>query len=461
MRHRPAIERAQRKNDIAGTGKYDGHIGQKLTGHHVAARPAAPSSKNLPGGNPMADSSVDHAVRHLARGGIVIVVDDEDRENEGDLIMAAEHATPEKVAFFLEHTSGFLCTAITEARASELDLDLMVRENTESQQTAFLVSVDSRHGTTTGISAVDRAATAVALAAGSTRPGDLARPGHMMPLRAREGGVLRRAGHTEAGVDLCRLAGLTPAALLCELVDGDRQGMMRRTDIARFSAEHGLPVVTIADLIQYRRSIASLVERAADADVPTPLGTFRAVAYRSTTDDQEYLAMVMGNVATGDDVLVRVHSECLTGDLFGSLRCDCGPQLELAMRRIAEAGRGVVVYLRGQEGRGIGLAHKLRAYRLQQEQHLDTVDANLRLGLPVDSREYGIGAHILRDLGVRRVLLMTNNPAKYRGLRGYGIDIAGRVGLETDPTAHNVAYLSAKRERLGHLLNFPTTAAGF
>ncbi|HYQ66800.1 bifunctional 3,4-dihydroxy-2-butanone-4-phosphate synthase/GTP cyclohydrolase II [Actinophytocola sp.] len=409
----------------------------------------------------MADSSVDQAVRQLARGGIVIVVDDEDRENEGDLIMAAEHATPEKVAFFLAHTSGFLCTAITEARARELDLDLMVRENTESQGTAFLVSVDSLHGTTTGISAGDRAATAVALAAGSTRPGDLARPGHMMPLRAREGGVLRRAGHTEAGVDLCRLAGVTPAALLCELVDGDRQGMMRRPDIERFSAEHGLPVVTIAELVQYRRSIAGLVERAADADVPTPLGTFRAVAYRSTTDDQEYLAMVMGNVATGDDVLVRVHSECLTGDLFGSLRCDCGPQLDLAMRRIAEAGRGVVVYLRGQEGRGIGLAHKLRAYRLQQEQHLDTVDANLRLGLPVDSREYGIGAHILRDLGVRRVLLMTNNPAKYRGLRGYGIDIAGRVGLETDPTAHNVAYLSAKRERMGHLLNFPTTAAGF
>jgi GTP cyclohydrolase II/3,4-dihydroxy-2-butanone 4-phosphate synthase len=408
----------------------------------------------------MTDSPVDRAVRQLAGGGIVVVVDDEDRENEGDLIMAAEHATPESVAFFLEHTSGFLCTAITERRADELELDLMVSENTESQHTAFLVSVDYRHDTTTGISAADRAATALALADGTTTPGDLARPGHMMPLRACDGGVLKRAGHTEAGVDLCRLAGLTPAALLCELVTDDRTGMMRGPAIERFAAAHALPVVTIAELIEHRQAITSLVERAADADVPTPLGTFRAVAYRSTTDGEEYLAMVMGNVADGEDVLVRVHSECLTGDLFDSLRCDCGPQLDLAMRRIAEAGRGVVVYLRGQEGRGIGLAHKLRAYRLQQEQHLDTVDANLRLGLPVDNREYGIGAHILRDLGVRRVLLMTNNPAKYRGLHGYGIDIVGRMGLETDPTAHNVAYLSAKRARLGHLLTAPSVVAG-
>ncbi|HEY0451207.1 bifunctional 3,4-dihydroxy-2-butanone-4-phosphate synthase/GTP cyclohydrolase II [Actinophytocola sp.] len=409
----------------------------------------------------MADSSVDRAVRRLARGGIVVVVDDEDRENEGDLIVAAEHATPETVAFFLAHTSGFLCTAITEERATELGLDLMVEKNTESLRTAFLVSVDYRHGTTTGISAGDRAATAVALADASTTPEDLARPGHMMPLRAVAGGVLKRAGHTEAGVELCRLAGLAPAALLCELVNADRTGMMRRPEIERFAQEHDLPVVTIAELIEHRRSIADLVERAADADVPTPLGTFRAVAYRSTTDGEEYLAMVLGNVADGEDVLVRVHSECLTGDLFASLRCDCGPQLDLAMRRIAEAGRGVVVYLRGQEGRGIGLAHKLRAYRLQQEQHLDTVDANLRLGLPVDSREYGVGAHILRDLGVRRVQLMTNNPAKYRGLHGYGIDIVGRVALETEPSPHNVAYLSAKRARMGHLLNSPRVVAGF
>jgi 3,4-dihydroxy 2-butanone 4-phosphate synthase / GTP cyclohydrolase II len=406
------------------------------------------------------ESPVDRAVRALARGEIVVVVDDEDRENEGDLIMAAEYATPETVAFFLRYTSGFLCTAITARRAAALGLDLMVQENTESQRTAFLVSVDYRHGTTTGISAADRAATVVALADPATRPGDLARPGHMMPLLAREGGVLKRAGHTEAGVDLCLLAGLTPAALLCELVDHDQREMMRRPEIDRFAAAHDLPVVTIAELIAHRRSISSLVERAGEADVATSFGTFRAVAYRSTVDSQEHLAMVLGTVADGSDVLVRVHSECLTGDLFGSLRCDCGPQLELALRRIAEAGRGVVVYLRGHEGRGIGLAHKLRAYRLQQELHLDTVDANLRLGLPVDSREYGIGAHILRDLGVQRVQLMTNNPAKYQGLDGYGLHITGRVPLETTATKHNVAYLSAKRERLGHYLTPPTAATG-
>jgi 3,4-dihydroxy 2-butanone 4-phosphate synthase / GTP cyclohydrolase II len=408
----------------------------------------------------VADSALDEAVRQLARGGIVVVVDDEDRENEGDLIMAAEHATPEKVAFFLEHTSGFLCTAITEQRAAELGLDLMVQDNTESHRTAFLVSVDYRHGTTTGISAADRAATTVALASPATTPADLARPGHMMPLLARPGGVLKRAGHTEAGVDLCGLAGLTPAALLCELVGADRTGMMRRPEIEAFAAEHGLPLVTIADLVRHRRRLTSLVERAGEADVATEFGTFRAVAYQSTVDSQEHLAMVLGNVADGADVLVRVHSECITGDLFGSLRCDCGPQLNLALRRIAEAGRGVVVYLRGHEGRGIGLAHKLRAYRLQQELHLDTVDANLRLGLPVDSREYGIGAHIVRDLGVRRVLLMTNNPDKYDSLDAYGIHIVGRIGLETGVTPHNVAYLSTKRKRMGHLISDPQQATG-
>jgi 3,4-dihydroxy 2-butanone 4-phosphate synthase/GTP cyclohydrolase II len=414
---------------------------------------------NISGRHAVTDSPVDRAVRHLARGQVVVVVDDENRENEGDLIMAAEHATPEKVAFFLEYTSGFLCTAITETRAAELDLALMVRDNTEAHRTAFLVSVDYRHATTTGISAADRAATVVALADPATRPDDLARPGHMMPLLARDGGVLKRAGHTEAGVDLCRLAGLTPAALLCELVNPDRTDMMRRPEIDRFAAEHDLPVVTIAELIAHRQAIASLVHRAGEAELPTPLGVFRAVAYQSTSDHQEYLAMVLGNVADGQDVLVRVHSECLTGDLFGSLRCDCGPQLDLAMRRIAAAGRGVLVYLRGHEGRGIGLAHKLRAYQLQQEHHLDTVDANLRLGLPVDNREYGIGAHILRDLGVRRVQLMTNNPAKYHGLASYGITIAGRVGLEIRATAHNVAYLSAKRNRLGHLIGPPAASA--
>ena len=404
--------------------------------------------------------SVEAAVRQLAQGGIVVVVDDEDRENEGDLIMAAEHATPEQVAFFLRYTSGLLCVAITGQRARELALEPMVRDNTESQRTAFLVSVDFRPGTSTGISAGDRSATTIALADDSTTATELARPGHVLPLMAKDGGVLKRAGHTEAGVDLCRLAGLRPAALLCELVTRDRTHMMRRPALMRFASRHNLPIVTIADLIRYRRAYASLVVRAGEADIPTKLATFRAIAYESTIDTREHLALVLGDVTDGAEVLVRVHSECLTGDLVGSLRCDCGPQLDLALQHIAEAGRGVLVYLRGHEGRGIGLAHKLRAYELQQHQHLDTVDANLRLGLPVDDREYGVGAHILRDLGVRQVRLMTNNPAKYRGLTGYGIDIVGRHVLETVATPHNVAYLSAKRDRMGHLLRLPTEAAG-
>ncbi|TCO54392.1 bifunctional 3,4-dihydroxy-2-butanone-4-phosphate synthase/GTP cyclohydrolase II [Actinocrispum wychmicini] len=404
--------------------------------------------------------TVEAAVRQLACGGIVVVLDDEDRENEGDLIMAAQHATPDKVAFFLRHTSGLLCVAVTPRRARDLGLELMVRDNTESHGTAFLVTVDYGPGTSTGISAADRSATAMALADDSTTAMELARPGHILPLQAREGGVLKRAGHTEAGVDLCRMAGLRPAALLCEVVTRDRTAMMRRPALVRFAARHDLPVVTVADLIRYRRAFASLVVRAGEADIPTELATFRAIAYESTVDSWEHLALVLGNVADGDEVLVRVHSECLTGDLVGSLRCDCGPQLDLAMRHIAAAGRGVLVYLRGHEGRGVGLAHKLRAYHLQQHQQLDTVDANLRLGLPVDDREYGVGAHILRDLGVRQVRLMTNNPAKYHGLSAYGIDIVGRRGLETTATPHNVAYLSAKRDRMGHLLRLPFEATG-
>ncbi|HEU5475581.1 MAG TPA: bifunctional 3,4-dihydroxy-2-butanone-4-phosphate synthase/GTP cyclohydrolase II [Actinophytocola sp.] len=403
----------------------------------------------------MTGTSVDSAVRRLADGGIVVVVDDENRENEGDLIMAAEHATPEKVAFFLEYTSGFLCVAITAARARELDLELMVRHNTESHGTAFLVSVDYRHGTSTGISAGDRAATVAALAAETTTAADLARPGHILPLLAREPGVLVRAGHTEAGVDLCRLAGVRPAALLCELVTPDRLGMMRGPAIEEFAARHGLPLVTIAELVGRLRAAGGPVERAGAADIPTPLGDFRAIAYRSTVDGIEHLALVLGDVGDGTEVLVRVHSECLTGDVIGSLRCDCGGQFDLAMRRIAEAGRGVLVYLRGHEGRGIGLAHKLRAYQLQQDERLDTVDANLRLGLPVDGREYGTAAHILRDLGVSRIQLMTNNPEKYHGLLAAGLDMAGTIGLETQATAHNITYLSAKRDRLGHRLDIP------
>ncbi len=371
--------------------------------------------------------------------------------------MAAQHATPERIAFFLEHSSGFLCTALTEARSSELELDLMVRGNTEAQQTAFLVSVDYRHGTTTGISAYDRSATVRALADPATLPSDLARPGHLLPLRARQGGVLKRAGHTEAGVELCRMAGVEPAALICELVTPDRLDMLRGADALRFAREHGLPVVTIASLVRHRRMQARLVERVGDADVPTDNGTFRAIAFRSLLDGTEHLAFVMGQVSGGDGVLVRVHSECLTGDVMNSRRCDCGPQLQMAMQRIAEAGRGVVVCLRGHEGRGIGIGHKLRAYRLQQERGLDTVDANTELGLTVDGRDYGIGAEILSDLGVRRVLVMTNNPAKYAGLAGHGLRITGRVPLETSPTPENVAYLTTKRERMGHELKLAST----
>ncbi len=400
-------------------------------------------------------SPVEDAASALAAGGVVVVQDDEARENEADLVVAAEHATPATVAFFLEHTSGFLCTAITEEQARRLSLEPMVTDNTEKHGTAFLVSVDYVHGTTTGVSAADRAASALALADPRTAPEDLARPGHMLPLLARPGGVLKRAGHTEAGVELCRLAGLTPAALLCELVTPDRVGMLRGAAVERFAEEHGLPRISIASLVRRRRLAAKVVARSGEADVPTEGGTFRAVGYRSTIDGTEHLALVHGDVADGREVLVRVHSECLTGDLFGSLRCDCGTQLRTAMRHIVEAGRGVIVYLRGHEGRGVGLGHKLRAYELQQRLGLDTVDANVQLGLPVDTREYGVGAQILVDLGVRRMMLMTNNPHKYSGLEGYGLQIVSRVPLQVQPTRHNVRYLTAKRDRLGHLLDPP------
>lgn len=397
-------------------------------------------------------STIDDAVAALAAGGAVVVLDDEDRENEADLIMAAEHATPRNVAFFLEHTSGFLCVALSPDRADVLELEPMVEDNTEAQGTAFLVSVDARVGTTTGISAGDRALTCRALADPATSPEDLARPGHVLPLRARPGGVLKRAGHTEAGVDLCRLAGLAPAALLCEMVTPDRLGMVRGGEAVEFARRHGLPVITIADLVRYRRGRTRLVKRSGEARIATPDAEFLVVAYRSVLEDVEHVALVLGDVADGEPVLARVHSECLTGDLFGSLRCDCGPQFRLALERIAQEGRGVVIYLRGHEGRGIGIGHKLRAYRLQ-EQGLDTVDANTALGLPVDTREYGVGAEILADLGVRDVLLMTNNPHKYGGLDGHGIRVAGRVSLQTKPTPHNIRYLATKRDRMGHLLD--------
>ncbi|HEY2302748.1 MAG TPA: bifunctional 3,4-dihydroxy-2-butanone-4-phosphate synthase/GTP cyclohydrolase II [Acidimicrobiales bacterium] len=394
---------------------------------------------------------IEDAVAEIGRGGIVVVVDDEDRENEGDLIMAAEAATPEKIAFFVKHTSGLICAPITNERADDLDLPLMVAQNTESQRTAFTVTVDYRHGTTTGISAGDRAATIRSLIDPTIRPGDLARPGHIHVLRAREGGVLKRAGHTEAAVDLARMAGLYPAGVLCELVTEDGMGMARLPELERFAARHDLLLISIADIIRYRRQREKLVRRVAEARLPTDWGEFTCFAYQSVLDHETHLAFVMGAPQGADNVLVRVHSECLTGDVFGSLRCDCGHQLQAAMAKIAQAGLGVVVYLRGHEGRGIGITHKLQAYKLQDDGR-DTVDANLELGLPIDSREYGIGAQILVDLGITTMRLMTNNPAKRGGLEGFGLEIVDRVALESVPNPENIRYLITKRERMGHLL---------
>jgi len=394
---------------------------------------------------------IEDAIEAFARGEILVVVDDEDRENEGDLIMAAEFATPEKVAFFLHHTSGYLCAPITEDRARELDLPLMVQANTESQRTAFLVTVDYRHGTTTGISSYDRCATVKALCDPATRPGDLARPGHINPLMSREGGVLKRAGHTEATIDLCNLAGVYPAGLLCEIVNEDKTDMARVPELERFAEEHGLLMISIADLIRYRRQNEKLVRRIAEARIPTTWGDFTCYAYESVLDGEQHIAMVKGAVSGEEDVLVRVHSECLTGDVFHSLRCDCGVQLDSAMQLIAEEGRGALVYLRGHEGRGIGIGHKIRAYSLQ-EQGRDTVEANLELGLPADSREYGIGAQILVDLGITTMRIITNNPTKYGGLEGFGLTITERVPTVVAPNPENIAYLRTKQTKMGHLL---------
>jgi 3,4-dihydroxy 2-butanone 4-phosphate synthase/GTP cyclohydrolase II len=395
---------------------------------------------------------IEDAIAAIARGEIVVVADDEDRENEGDLIMAADAATPEAIAFFVRHTSGVICVGLTGERCDDLDLTPMVRanQNTESHGTAFTVTVDLAEGTTTGISAADRAATLRALADPAVGTEAFNRPGHIFPLRARPGGVLKRVGHTEASVDLARLAGRAPAGVLCELVlDGG--DMARGADLRRFADEHGLAFVSIADLVRHRRRHEKLVEQTADARLPTEWGEFRCHSYESVLDGETHLAFVVGDVAGDDPVLVRVHSECLTGDVFGSVKCDCGPQLRESMRLVAEAGRGVVVYLRGHEGRGIGLSHKLRAYELQ-DAGLDTVDANIELGLPVDTREYGIGAQILVELGVRNLRLLTNNPAKYSGLEGFGLTITERVGLHLPVHPESERYLRTKRDRMGHLL---------
>jgi len=394
---------------------------------------------------------IENAIAAVGRGELVVVVDDADRENEGDLIMAAELATPETMAFMIRHTSGVICMPMLGERLDDLRLPLMVAHNTEVQRTAFTVSVDAVEGTSTGISAADRAVTVRTLIGAGTKAEDLARPGHIFPLRYREGGVLKRAGHTEAAVDLARLAGLQPAGVLAEVVNDDGT-MQRLPQLEQFAAEHGLQLISIADLIRYRRHREKLVTRVSEARIPTKYGDFTAYVYSSHLDDVEHIAFVCGEVSGADNVLVRVHSECLTGDVFGSMRCDCGMQLDLAIERIAQEGRGVLVYLRGHEGRGIGLGHKMRAYNLQ-DQGRDTVQANEELGFAADSREYGIGSQILVDLGITTMRLMTNNPAKYGGLEGYGLEIVDRVPLRATPTHENIAYLRTKQEKLGHLLD--------
>jgi 3,4-dihydroxy 2-butanone 4-phosphate synthase / GTP cyclohydrolase II len=422
-----------------------------MTDTTTATDPAGASGNRGPADDgPLSD--IKTALDAFARGEILVVVDDEDRENEGDLIMAAEHVDAESIAFFLHHTSGFICAPITAERAAELDLRPMVETNTESMRTAFLVSIDYRHDTSTGISAYDRAATVQALVDPATRPADLARPGHILPLEGREGGVLKRAGHTEATIDLARMAGLYPAGILCEIVSGDKLGMARQPELRRFAREHDLHMISIADLIRYRRKNEKLVRRVSEARIPTGWGDFTAYVFESVLDGEQHVAMVRGDLSVSDDTLVRVHSECLTGDVFGSMRCDCGVQLDAAMKLIADEGTGVVVYLRGHEGRGIGIGHKIRAYELQ-DAGADTVEANEAMGLPVDSREYGIGAQILVDLGITSMRIITNNPTKYGGLDGFGLDITERVPSITAPNPENIRYLRTKAEKMGHLLD--------
>jgi 3,4-dihydroxy 2-butanone 4-phosphate synthase/GTP cyclohydrolase II len=398
--------------------------------------------------------SIERAVADIAAGKAVVVVDDEDRENEGDLIFAAEKATPELVAFMVRYTSGYLCVPLSGEDCDRLGLPPMFATNQDKHGTAYTVTVDAREGIGTGISASDRAATMRLLADPDTGANDFTRPGHVVPLRAKDGGVLRRPGHTEAAVDLARMADLRPAGVICEIVSQKDEGAMAQTDELRvFADEHDLALISIADLIAWRRKHEKHVVRVADARIPTSHGTFRAVGYQSIYDEVEHVALVRGDIAgpdgDGNDVLVRVHSECLTGDVFGSLRCDCGPQLDAALEMVAAEERGIVLYMRGHEGRGIGLLHKLQAYQLQ-DAGSDTVDANLQLGLPADSRDYGIGAQILVDLGVSSMRLLTNNPAKRVGLDGYGLHVTERVPMPLRANAENLTYLRTKRDRMGH-----------
>ncbi len=397
----------------------------------------------------MDDNNIEKALNAIRTGQFVVVVDDLDRENEGDLIISAESMTPEKMAFMVRHTSGIVCVALSEERAQSLQLPPMVARNSDAHHTAFTVSVDLKLGTTTGISANDRSATVKALADPASKPDDFSRPGHVFPLIAKPQGVLQRPGHTEAACDLARLAGLQPSGVLCELVNDDGS-MLRGEALIEFARHYDLPLISIAELIAYRRRSEKLIEWVAQARMPTEAGIFEVHVYRSLLDGSEHIALVKGEIAGRENVLVRVHSECLTGDVLGSLRCDCGNQLKMALRQIARAGAGILVYLRGHEGRGIGLAHKIQAYGLQ-DLGRDTLQANLDLGLPADARHYDIGAQILTHLGVNSLLLMSNNPAKFTGLTGYALKITGRVPLEPRPNPENLHYLRTKTERMGHL----------
>ncbi|GAA2265313.1 bifunctional 3,4-dihydroxy-2-butanone-4-phosphate synthase/GTP cyclohydrolase II [Streptomyces amakusaensis] len=414
------------------------------------AEGAAPTWYSTDNREDFALDPVEQAIRDIAEGRPVVVVDDESRENEGDLVIAAEKATPEVVAFMMSECRGLICAPMESDELNRLELPQMVERNTESMQTAFTVSVDASaaHGVTTGISAADRATTLQLLAGGTASAADFVRPGHVFPLRAKRGGVLVRNGHTEAAVDLARLAGLRPAGAIVEIA-GEDGVMLRLPELVPFARKHGLTIISIEDLVAHRLATEPTVQREAAVDLPTSFGRFTAYGYRSTIDGVEHVALVHGDIGDGENLLVRVHSECLTGDIFHSLRCDCGPQLHASMDRITEAGRGVVVYLRGHEGRGIGLLPKLRAYELQ-ERGRDTLDANLELGLPADARDYAAGAQILADLGVRSVRLMTNNPDKITALVRYGLTVHGRESMPVQAGEHNLRYLRTKRDRMGH-----------
>jgi 3,4-dihydroxy 2-butanone 4-phosphate synthase/GTP cyclohydrolase II len=398
----------------------------------------------------MSFATIDEAIEDIRAGRMVVVCDDEDRENEGDLTMAAQFVTPEAINFMAKEGRGLICLALTPQRCDELGLDLMAAKNESPFETPFTVTIEARDGVTTGISAADRARTIQVAIDPESAPRDLVQPGHVFPLKSKPGGVLERTGQTEAAVDLARLAGLNPAGVICEVMNDDGT-MARVPDLERYCARHGLKMITVADLIAYRRRHDRLVERVVSTRLPTAFGEFDVVGYRSLVDDKHHVAMVKGEVDGQNDVLVRVHSECLTGDVFHSLRCDCGEQLESALAMIEREGQGVLLYL-AQEGRGIGLLNKLKAYTLQ-DTGLDTVDANLELGLPVDLRDYGIGAQILSDLGLSSIRILTNNPKKIRGLEGYGLSVTDQIPIQHAPNPHNEAYLRAKRDRLGHSLH--------